>query len=83
MMFAWLRRLFRRKPKAPSGRWRLYGQHEDQQPIFLGEFTGTEDDAWDICRERWINRIWHEGKLQGGQAVYGKFGVVPITEAKA
>jgi hypothetical protein len=73
---AWLRRLFRRPPVAA---WKLYGRHEKDEPVFLGDFSGTADAAEDECRERWMNWLWHAGAFKAGESVSGAFWAVPTS----
>jgi hypothetical protein len=80
-MLGWLKRLFKKKQL-----WELYGvkleQTDDgelETEFDLGDFHGTEEEAYEELQCRYVNHLWKSGAFDGGQVVMGGAGIRPIA----
>ncbi len=76
----WLKNLFRRKPKQPSGTWLLWYEPEGQERVITGEFRGSASAAMDAAQTASVNFMWKSGMLDSG-AVMGAYGIDPVPDA--
>lgn len=68
---------FRRKKLSrvlESRRWELLMQ-QDGKDVVIGEFYGTEPDAFEKAQEVYVNELFRSEKLQAGGAIVGQYGI--------
>lgn len=73
-----VRVFFGLKPRDPPQKWLMLCEPEGRDPIILGDFEGSHEDAMDACQAAYVNWQWREGGLKEGKMAMGRYGVMPI-----
>jgi hypothetical protein len=57
-----------------SRTWELLIEEDGHQKV-MGEFFGTELEAFDKAQEMYVGRMFRSPELMSGKAVIGKYGI--------